>query len=144
MLQMNWITSTKTGFFCRTGVELKEHSKILYIICTTYMYVTTLSIIANIISLLIHECPLKQQWEVCWRNSVRICPISRPSTSIWALRKHSSWLHILSPGNHQVNLLGEDLRKIIFFRRQATIGPTAVNSIMSFNYAGGTPYKVDP
>ena len=27
------------------------------------------------------------------------------------------------------------------FCRQATIGPTAVNSIMSFNYAGGTPYK---
>lgn len=25
--------------------------------------------------------------------------------------------------------------------RQATIGPTAVNSLMSFNYAGGTPYK---
>ena len=27
------------------------------------------------------------------------------------------------------------------FHRQATIGPTAVNSIMSFNYAGGSPYK---
>ena len=27
------------------------------------------------------------------------------------------------------------------FRRQATIGPTAVNSMMSFNYAGGSPHK---
>ena len=25
--------------------------------------------------------------------------------------------------------------------RQITVGPTAVNSLMSFNYAGGTPYK---
>ena len=25
--------------------------------------------------------------------------------------------------------------------RQTTIGPTAVNSLMSYNYAGGTPYK---
>ena len=81
--------------------------------------------------------------KICWINSVRICPISRPSTSIWALRKHSSRIHILPPWNHQVNILGEDLRKTIFFCRQATIGPTAVNSIMSFNYAGGTPYKVD-
>ena len=32
-------------------------------------------------------------------------------------------------------------RHPFFFFRQATIGPTAVNSIMSFNYAGGSPYK---
>ena len=25
--------------------------------------------------------------------------------------------------------------------RQSTVGPTAVNSLMSFNYAGGSPYK---
>ena len=30
---------------------------------------------------------------------------------------------------------------ILTFHRESTVGPTAVNFLMSYNYAGGTPYK---
>ena len=65
------------------------------------------------------------------------------ASTVWTVLLCRSWICLLSLWNNYLGILKQvyPLFSLPFHCRQITVGPTAVNYLMSYNYAGGSPYK---